>query len=140
MRTLICLTVLALLAGCTSPPEQPDASAPLAACGMLPNCVRSETGGEGDAVAPLSASQSQWRALKRWLSEQRDWQIIDARGNYLHAIAITPEMRFTDDVQFLYEPAQAQIQVRSSSRLGISDMGANRERIEALRSQLSTLE
>jgi uncharacterized protein (DUF1499 family) len=46
-------------------------------------------------------------------------------------------MRFRDDVQLLYNPETGVIQVRSSSRLGISDMGTNRSRVESLRDQLA---
>jgi uncharacterized protein (DUF1499 family) len=48
-------------------------------------------------------------------------------------------MGFTDDVQLLFNPKQQVIQVRSSSRLGISDMGTNARRVEMLRQQLVDL-
>ena len=49
----------------------------------------------------------------------------------------TPTVGFTDDVQLLFIPSQQLIQVRSSSRLGLSDMGTNGRRVEALRQQLA---
>jgi len=45
-------------------------------------------------------------------------------------------MRFRDDVQLQFDPDSELIQVRSSSRLGISDLGTNRRRVEALREVL----
>jgi len=42
-----------------------------------------------------------------------------------------------DDVQLLFLPEAQLIQVRSSSRLGVSDLGANAARIETLREQLA---
>jgi uncharacterized protein (DUF1499 family) len=54
--------------------------------------------------------------------------------------ATTPTLGFTDDVQLLFVPKQQLIQVRSSSRLGISDMGTNARRVEYLREQLSGLD
>ena len=45
-------------------------------------------------------------------------------------------MRYVDDVEFLYDSASNQTHVRSASRLGYSDLGANRKRIEAIRAQL----
>ena len=44
---------------------------------------------------------------------------------------------FRDDVQLLYNVQTGMIQVRSSSRLGISDMGTNRRRMERLRAHLA---
>jgi uncharacterized protein (DUF1499 family) len=46
-------------------------------------------------------------------------------------------MRYTDDVEFWFDPAAQVVQVRSASRLGYSDRGANRARIEALRARLA---
>ena len=47
-------------------------------------------------------------------------------------------MQFRDDVQLAFKQQAGDIQVRSSSRLGISDMGANRRRIESLRAHLAS--
>ncbi|MFK7778444.1 MAG: DUF1499 domain-containing protein, partial [Gimesia sp.] len=41
--------------------------------------------------------------------------------------------RFVDDVEFLIDSGQNMIQVRSASRVGHSDFGANRKRIESIR-------
>ena len=48
----------------------------------------------------------------------------------------TALMGYVDDVEFLYDPAAGVTHVRSASRLGYSDLGANRKRIEALRGAL----
>jgi uncharacterized protein (DUF1499 family) len=47
-------------------------------------------------------------------------------------------MGFVDDVEFLAEPAAGLVHVRSASRLGHSDLGVNRKRIEDLRGLLGT--
>jgi uncharacterized protein (DUF1499 family) len=47
-------------------------------------------------------------------------------------------MRFVDDVELLI--GGDAVQVRSASRLGYSDLGVNRERIEALRQALAQAE
>jgi uncharacterized protein (DUF1499 family) len=49
----------------------------------------------------------------------------------------TPMAGFRDDVQLLFLPGDQLIQVRSSSRLGISDMNTNARRVETLRDQLA---
>jgi len=46
-------------------------------------------------------------------------------------------MGFVDDVEFMADPAAGLVHVRSASRLGLSDLGVNRDRIETLRSALS---
>ena len=45
-------------------------------------------------------------------------------------------MRFTDDLEFLLDRERGVIDVRSASRVGYSDLGANRKRVEALRGVL----
>jgi uncharacterized protein (DUF1499 family) len=42
-----------------------------------------------------------------------------------------------DDVEFYLDPGKKVIQVRSASRLGESDLGVNRQRIETIRAALS---
>ncbi len=64
--------------------------------------------------------------------------VVKAEGDYLYAQFTTPLMRYTDDVEFWFDRAASVVQVRSASRLGEGDLGANRQRIEALRARLST--
>jgi uncharacterized protein (DUF1499 family) len=64
-------------------------------------------------------------------------RIVEQRNDYLYAEYRTRWLGFVDDVEFLLIPAQRLIHVRSASRLGYSDLGVNRARIEALRSALA---
>ena len=64
--------------------------------------------------------------------------IVDAGKNYLYAEFTSTIMGYVDDVEFLYDAASSVTHVRSASRLGYSDMGANRKRIEAIRNALSS--
>jgi uncharacterized protein (DUF1499 family) len=105
---------------------------------MLPNCVNSASGTGGSAIAPLQATTEQWQALKRWLAAQDDWTITVETADFVQAVVQTPLMQFRDDVQLAFKQQAGDIQVRSSSRLGISDMGANRRRIESLRAHLAS--
>ena len=125
------------LFGCTSAPEKPGAAALLPPCGSLPNCVNSDSGKGGSAIAPLQATTEQWHELKRWLATQDNWTINVEEADFVKAVVTTPLMRFRDDVQLQYNPQTGVLQVRSSSRLGISDMGTNRRRVESLRAHLA---
>ncbi len=140
MKTyVLCIPLLTIiLAGCTSAPEQPGADTVLPPCGMMPNCVNSDSGTGGSAIAPLQATTEQWQALKRWLAQQDNWTITEETPDFLQAVVKTPLMQFRDDVQLVFDRQAGELQVRSSSRLGISDMGANRRRIESLRTHLAS--
>jgi len=134
----LCIPLIAIfLFGCTSAPEKPGADAILPPCGALPNCVNSHSGKGGSAIAPLDATAEQWQELKRWLAAQDNWIINVQEADFVQAVVKTPLMRFRDDVQLLYNPQTGVIQVRSSSRLGFSDMGTNRRRVESLRAHLA---
>ena len=135
----LCGPLIAIcLFGCSTAPEKPGADAILAPCGALPNCVNSQSGKGGSAIAPLFATPEQWQAFKRWLAMQADWSISVETADFVQAVVKTPLLRFRDDVQLLYNPDNGVIQVRSSSRLGISDMGTNRSRVESLRARLAS--
>ena len=54
----------------------------------------------------------------------------------MYATFSTRLMKYTDDVEFWLDPVAQVVQVRSASRLGQRDFGANRSRIETVRAQL----
>jgi len=139
MKSLrLCIPLLVIfLSACTSAPDKPGADAVLPPCGSFPNCVNSHSGKGGSAIKPLFATAPQWQAFKKWLATQEDWSIEVEQADFVQAVVKTPLMRFRDDVQLLYNLQTGVIQVRSSSRLGIGDMGTNRKRVESLRTQLA---
>ncbi|MBA2660446.1 MAG: DUF1499 domain-containing protein [Nitrosospira sp.] len=65
-------------------------------------------------------------------------QIVKRESNYLYAQFTTRIMKYVDDAEFWFDPAAGVIQVRSASRLGSSDLGVNRERIEFIRQKLGS--
>jgi uncharacterized protein (DUF1499 family) len=64
-------------------------------------------------------------------------EIVKREPGYLYATFTTALMKYTDDVEFWFDPAAGVVQVRSASRLGNSDLGANRARVEAIRKLLA---
>jgi uncharacterized protein (DUF1499 family) len=99
--------------------------------------VNTHSGRAIQSSQPLAATAGQWQQLKSWIAEQEDWEITVDDINSVPAVVKTRVMRFRDDVQLLFLPEAQLIQVRSSSRLGVSDLGANAARIETLREQLA---
>jgi uncharacterized protein (DUF1499 family) len=78
-----------------------------------------------------------WQALVDHLTDSPAYTIIERRDDYLRAEARTRLLRFVDDVEFHLRPAQGEIAMRSASRIGYSDFGANRRRLESLRHVLA---
>ena len=135
-RYLAVLLAFGAGSGCSSAPEKPVGKTALTPCGWLPNCVNSVSGRGIQAVDPIKANNGQWQEIKTWIASQPDWEIVIDEGYFIQAIVKTPLMRFRDDVQLQFDPGIELIQVRSSSRLGISDLGTNYRRVEALREVL----
>jgi uncharacterized protein (DUF1499 family) len=105
-------------------------------CPDTPNCVSSQAGDAAHAVAPLTYTGSVEDAMKRLraaLATEPRITLITERDNYLHAEARSLIFRFVDDVEFLVDPEQKVIHVRSAARTGYSDLGVNRRRVERLR-------
>ncbi len=96
-----------------------------------PNCVSSRAD-ESDTthhIAPLRGTS---------LAQARDWLLAQPRvalaeegEGYLRFVVTSAIFRFKDDLEL--EAEGELVHVRSASRVGYSDLGANRKRVEALR-------
>jgi uncharacterized protein (DUF1499 family) len=110
-------------------------------CPTSPNCVCSQTPDATHAIEPLrfdGPAQSAWKRLRDVLMQQPRTAIITRDDHYLHAEFRSFIMRYVDDVEFVLDEAQSVIHVRSASRIGYSDLGANRKRVEAIRRLFTT--
>jgi uncharacterized protein (DUF1499 family) len=115
----------------------------LAVCAATPNCVNSQapTIDSQHAIAPLAMSgdiPTTIANLKQVIQAMPGTNIIKETNNYLYVEFTSKLMRFVDDVEFYLDNDTKMIQVRSASRLGESDLGVNRQRIEAIRSKLAS--
>jgi uncharacterized protein (DUF1499 family) len=134
------LTTLALT-GCSghSPLNLGVSDGRLAPCPASPNCVSSQATDPQHAIAPLrypgTAAESQ-TALKALMQSLPRTRIVRESGGYLYVEFTSALWRFVDDVEFYWDPARPEIQVRSASRLGYGDLGVNRGRVEKIREKL----
>ncbi len=85
----------------------------------------------GGLFLPLEPQQA-FALVERRARAQRGWSIhrVEA-GRLLTAVAVTPLLRFRDDVTVRVRPQAggSRVDVRSRSRLGRDDVGANAARI-----------
>ena len=97
----------------------------LRGCPATPNCVCSEAGGADPARAidPLPLAGREHAAA---------WQALQDAIVSLAATFRTPLFGFIDDLEARLDRYAGVIQLRSASRVGHSDLGANRKRIERL--------
>lgn len=108
-------------------------------CPQSPNCVSSQASDEAHRVAPLAAGSNVAESaamLTAVLDSLPRVAWTASADNVIEATFKTRIMRFTDDVLFHIDD-DGMIQVRSASRVGYSDLGANRSRVEMLREKLA---
>ena len=128
-----------------TPPENLGVSAgQLAPCPPSPNCVVSQ-GVEDDpkhAIAPLEYHRDRetaQAALVEVLGVIPRTTIATNEPGYIRVEFETRLMGFVDDGEFYFPEDEQLVQVRSASRLGESDLGLNRRRLEQIRLALQDL-
>lgn len=120
----------------------------LKAPSATPNSVSSQAGlwtgharAQQAAVAPLPLRGGDGPAtlqrIAALVAATPGARVVEQRGDYLRAEFESRWLRFVDDVEFWLDPAAGVVQVRSASRIGRSDWGVNRARVEALRAALA---
>ena len=126
------LSLIPFLTACSGEPPEGIGiqSGKLAPCPRSPNCVSSYAIDETHRIEPIAANLDQ---IEGELLNLNEANIVSMDRNYLHAEFTSRFMRYVDDVEFLYDQAAGVVHVRSASRLGYSDLGVNRKRIEGIR-------
>ena len=110
----------------------------LAPCPASPNCVSSQAPEAGQRVEPLPFSGPAAAAMQRLAAIVRSLPratVVSATETYLHAEFRSAVFRFVDDVEFFADETAGVIHVRSASRVGSSDFGVNRRRVDAVRAR-----
>lgn len=101
-----------------------------------PNAVSSESMDPRHAIAPLQYSGAPdyaMRALANIVVTLPRTRLTTSTERYLHAECESPWLGFVDDLELHLNEHELVIHVRSASRLGYSDFGVNRARVESLR-------
>ncbi|UJX42908.1 DUF1499 domain-containing protein [Desulfovibrio sp. JY] len=109
------------------------AEGPLRADGKKPNWVAT-TASPNDPlhfVAPRPCAENPIPALAAYL-EKNGYAVAASTGRYLHVTQSSSRFGFVDDVEFLHDPEAGLLHARSASRVGHSDLGVNRRRLETI--------
>jgi len=109
------------------------------ACPSSPNCISSDAHDQNHYVLPFKFNVpaiDAWLAAKQAILELPRTQIITQTSTYLHAECSSAVFGFIDDMELHLRSSDGIIAIRSASRLGYSDLGVNRLRMESLRTLL----
>ncbi|CAI5983404.1 unnamed protein product, partial [Closterium sp. NIES-65] len=125
----------------------------LALCPASPNCISTseEINDPGHYVPPWTYNPEEGRGRKNPASQEQAMEelvavvtstkpdgftptIITRRPDYLYVEYESPLMGYVDDVEFWFAPgSRSLVEYRSASRIGESDLDANRKRIKCRR-------
>lgn len=114
----------------------------LSVCPSSPNCVVSQDGDEEHVIEPITYNSDRQEAkekLLKVLSVVPRTQVIEQTDDYIRAESTSRIFKFVDDVEFYFPEGNNIIHVRSASRVGESDLGVNRRRIEQIRLAIADL-
>ena len=104
--------------------------------GAKPNAVCSEDDTPStDHVDPLQGTLAEVRQA----IEATGGTITTETDDYIAATYASKLFRFVDDVE-VRDAGKGTVHIRSASRVGYSDMGANRKRVERIRSALRDIQ
>lgn len=110
-------------------------------CPPSPNCVCSQED-PSDAehyIEPIAydgPADAALDAIAGVIEGSARAEVTDRTADRIDAVFTTLIFRFKDDVSFLVDTADGKIHCRSASRVGHSDLGANRKRLAALIPQI----
>jgi uncharacterized protein (DUF1499 family) len=115
-------------------------SGTLAPCPDRPNCVSSRAADDEHMIAPLAFQGDAATAMAELVDVVRAMpraSLVTVEPDYLHVEFASKVFGFVDDVEFVPDRSAHVIHVRSAARLGVSDLGVNRRRVEAIRAAIA---
>ncbi|KAA3603960.1 MAG: DUF1499 domain-containing protein [Calditrichaeota bacterium] len=105
-------------------------------CPDFPNCVSSQETDEEHKIEPIKfENENPISQLEKVISSFPKTTILTKTENYIYAEFQTFLMNYIDDVEFYIDFENKLIHVKSFSRLGKSDLGANRKRVEEIKNK-----
>lgn len=111
----------------------------LAECPHSPNCVSSDSHSSSHSIAALkinSSAKDAWITTRNAVLDLPRTTIVTETSDYIHAECSSAFFGFVDDLELHLRSTEGNIAIRSASRLGSSDFGVNRKRVEILRNKL----
>lgn len=109
-------------------------------CPDTPNCVSTAETDTKQTISPLTYRGSREQAivkLKKIINDLPNTKLRQEKDGYLWWECKSKIFGFIDDLE-IYLPAKQQlIQIRSASRMGYSDFGVNRERVEKIKQRFN---
>ena len=109
----------------------------LSRCPDMPNCVCScFPDDKKHYIKPVKMrpdkTEKARKIIEKLVSDRPGANIEKLEERYIHVTFTSKLFKFVDDVEFLLQPENGLIQIRSASRLGSWDFGANAKRVKQI--------
>jgi len=123
----------------TSPGNAVGQESTIKKCPSTPNCVSSVDERDAHQAAPFlvaAGDTKAWSMIRATVAGLDRTRIVKESEHYLHAECRSRLFGFIDDLELELNPSTGVVNIRSASRVGYSDLGVNRRRVEHLRELL----
>ena len=97
-------------------------------CIEVAHCVREEW--------EVNNFEEPFKMIKSIIENTPRTEIVEINGDYLHAEATSKWMKYVDDLEVSFVPESNTLLIRSESRVGESDLGVNKKRVDLLKSKM----
>ncbi len=109
-------------------------------CPSTPNCVSTQAPASdpthrAEPIPVPGSPEGAMAAVLTALQTLPRCEVVERDARYVHAVVSSRWLRFKDDVELLIDDEH--IHYRSASRMGRSDLGVNRRRMDALAAEIS---
>ncbi len=138
---IVPLMLVTILWGCSGkPPERQNSEASdFLDCPDTPNCVSSLAKNPKHRVEPFKLNKdpkTSWSIVEKTVELLLRTKVVSADSSNIHAECKSMIFQFVDDLTLHLTPSKGIIHIRSASRIGYSDFGVNRRRVENIRKNL----
>lgn len=141
MRKILLLLTILISTGCHHKGEtsmnEPKTNQSNMLCGDKPNCISTAENRDEFSAAPfVLKAPTDIKTIVAIAKKLKGAELVELNENYAHIECKSTFFRFVDDIELYLEGDN--LTVRSKSRVGYSDFGVNKKRIEQLRKALLT--
>jgi len=136
----ICIIIISsIIISCVG--KTPTTIGLLSDCPNKHNCVSTNNSNSKSYIEPIRYTGSRVEAKKilfLTLESFKDSKVKNEKDKFIHVEFFSKIFGFVDDVEFYFNKPGV-IEFRSASRIGYSDLGVNRNRMESIRSKFNDL-
>ncbi len=110
----------------------------LARCPAAPHCASTQANHPAVAPAPYEGTRDEARRrLSAIIREMPGAAIVTEAPDYIHAEFTSAMFHYVDDVEVYLDDREKLAHIRSESRTGFYDFGANRRRVKRIREKFA---